>query len=74
MVLEIMGFTLDVIGKILIGVAVYFVHKRVMKEEKIDKIVLKAMKKERNIVLIGLILIVIGYLMQLPAKLSGGLL
>ncbi len=48
----------------------YFVHKRIMKEEKIDKVVLKEMKKEKNIVVLGIILIMIGYLMQLPAKLS----
>ena len=54
----------------MIGVAVYFVHKRIMKEEKIDKVVLKEMKKEKNIVVLGIILIMIGYLMQLPAKLS----
>jgi len=37
MVLEIIGFTLDVLGKILIGVAVYLVHckKRVKKIENI---------------------------------------
>ena len=69
-ILEIIGFTLDVIGKILIGVAVYFVHKRIMKEEKIDKMVLKEIKKEKKIVVLGIILIMIGYLMQLPVKLS----
>jgi len=74
MTLEIIGFTLDVIGKILIGVAVYFVHKRVMKEEKINKVVLREMKKEKRMVVIGIILIVIGYLMQLPAKLSWGVI
>lgn len=45
-VLEIIGFTLDLIGKVLMGVAVYFVHKRIMKEEKIDKMVLKKRKKD----------------------------
>ena len=70
MILEIIGFTLDVIGKILIGVAVYFVHKRIMKEEKIDKAVIREMKKEKKIVFLGVILIIIGYFMQLPVKLS----
>ena len=74
MTLEIIGFTLDVIGKIFIGIAVYFVHKRVMKEEKINKVVLKEMKKEKRIVIVGIILIVIGYLMQLPVKLSLGII
>jgi len=71
MVLEIIGFTLDVLGKILIGVAVYLVHvhKRIVREGKIDKLVIKRMKKEKKMVVVGIILIIIGYLMQLPAKL-----
>lgn len=74
MTLEIIGFTLDIIGKILIGVAVYLVHRKVIKEEKIDKVVFKEMKKEKGLVVIGIILMIIGYLMQLPAKLSRGVI
>ncbi len=69
--LSIIGFTSDVIGKVLLALSVYFVHSRVVREKKIDKAVLKEMRMERNMALIGLILIVIGYLMQLPAKIDG---
>lgn len=70
MALEIIGFTLDVIGKVLLGITVYFVHRRIVREGKIDKRVLKEMQKEKGFLLTGIILIIIGYLMQLPAKLS----
>lgn len=72
MVLEIIGFTLDVIGKILLGLTVYLVHARVMREGKIDKVVTKEMQKEKWLAIFGIILIILGFLMQLPAKLSGG--
>lgn len=58
----------------MIGVAVYLVHRKVIKEEKIDKVVFKEMKKEKGLVVIGIILMIIGYLMQLPAKLSRGVI
>lgn len=43
----IVGTTFDLLGKILIGIAVLLVHKQVMKEHKIDKDVLKQMKREQ---------------------------
>ena len=69
MILEAIGFTLDIIGKILIAISVFLVHNRVMKEKKIDKIAIKEMKRERNIVIIGIFLIILGYLMQIQFKL-----
>lgn len=57
----IIGATFDVIGKVLIGVAVLLVHGHIMKEHKIDKMVLRAMRREKILVFVGIILIVIGY-------------
>jgi len=74
MVLTIIGFTIDVIGKVLLGLSVYFVHSKVAREGKIDKKVLMEMRREKRLALMGIILIVIGYSMQLPAKISGGLI
>lgn len=67
-ILNIIGFTLDLIGKGLLALSVYFVHNRIVKEKKVDKIVLKEMRMERNLAFIGLILMIVGYLMQLPTK------
>jgi len=61
----IIGSTLDVIGKILIGVAVLFVHGHILKEHKIDKYVFKEMKREQFLVLLGIIFIILGYLIHI---------
>ena len=66
--IELVGFSLDTAGKLLIAASVFLVHKRVMKEQKINEIVLAEMKKERNLALLGIVLIAAGYFLQLPAK------
>ena len=71
MLLDVIGFVLDVAGKVLLGISVYFVHSRVITEKKIDRVVIKEIKKERNLVIIGIILIVVGFFMQLPSKFGG---
>lgn len=67
--LEFLGFTLDVVGKIMVAYTAIAVHYRVWKEHKIDKTVFIAMRNEQTIGIIGIVLIVVGYLLQLPAKL-----
>lgn len=67
--LELLGFTLDVIGKIMVAYTAIAVHRRVWQEHKIDKVVFAVMKNEQIIGIIGIVLIVIGYFLQLPAKL-----
>lgn len=74
MVLAIIGFTLDGMGKVLLGVTVYFVHTRIIKEGKVDKKVLREMQKERRFALVGVVLIILGYFMHLIDGLSGGLI
>jgi len=68
MLLDVIGFVLDVAGKVLLGISVYFVHSRVITEKKIDRVVIKEIKKERKLAIIGIILIVVGFFMQLPSK------
>lgn len=60
----VIGATFDVIGKILIGVTVLFVHGHVIKEHKIDKDVLKEMKREQVLGLLGIVFIIIGYVIH----------
>jgi len=62
------GFTLDIIGKILIGISVLMVHRRVMQEKKITSSIVRKMKQEQALVIIGLIFLILGYLLQLPGK------
>ena len=69
MSIELIGFTLDVIGKLMVAYTAIRVHYRFWKEHRVDESVFKAMRNERNIGIIGMALIVIGYLMQFPGKL-----
>ena len=62
---ENLGFTLDFIGKILLGLMAILVHRRVRKEHRIDKKVLKEMKLEQIIGLLSIIFITLGYVFHL---------
>lgn len=66
--LEFLGFVLDVIGKVMVAYTAIAVHHRVWKEHKIDEMVFRAMKKEQIIGIAGIILIVIGFMLQIPSK------
>jgi hypothetical protein len=60
-----LGLTLETLGEVLLGLGVYFVHKRVIKEHRIDNEVLKSMLHERTLSITAIILIVVGYFMQM---------
>lgn len=62
--LLLLGLTLGTLGKIILGVAVLRVHIIIMKEHKIDSAVLKLMKTERIVTIFGLLLIVLGYFLE----------
>ena len=59
------GMTLTVLGKLMAIVAGLLLHSRIMHERKIDERVLHEYHIERLIVILGLILIVVGYIMEL---------
>jgi len=60
-----LGLILDTFGKILIGLAVFRVHSHIFKEHKIDRDVLQVMRKEKTITILGILLIVVGAILQL---------
>jgi hypothetical protein len=68
--MELIGHTVDVIGKVMIAYTALAVHYRVRKEHKIDNIVFSSMKKEHWIGVLGIILIVLGYFLRLPSILQ----
>lgn len=70
--MNLLGHTLDVIGKIMIAYTAIAVHYRVRKERKIDKKVFSTMRKEHLIGIVGIIFIVVGYFLRLPEILSFG--
>lgn len=59
------GLTSDTIGKILLGVTVLSVHWHVLKEHKTDKDVLRTMRGEQVLGALAILLIVVGYVLQL---------
>lgn len=62
--LLLLGLTLGTLGKVVLGVAVLRVHVHILKEHKIDNIVLLSMKREQVVTIVGLFLIVLGYLLE----------
>lgn len=60
-----LGLTIDTLGKILLGITVLMVHWHVLKEHKIDADVLYSMKREQILGILAILLIVLGYILQL---------
>ena len=58
------GITLGTIGKLILGIAVLRVHIRIFQEHSIDGVVLKAIKREHYVTVIGLLFIVVGYVLE----------
>ena len=59
------GLTIGVLGKLILGIAVLRVHAGIIHEHKIDGVVIKQMKRERWVTVLGLTLIVAGYFMEM---------
>ena len=59
-----LGLILDTSGKILLGVTVLLVHWHVSREHKVDGIVLRSMKRERLLGILGILLIIAGSVLQ----------
>ena len=59
------GLTISVIGKVMIAVAVIMAHSEIAHEHKIDAKVLRSFQKERWLTILGILLIVIGYAMEI---------
>jgi hypothetical protein len=63
--LLIIANSLEFIGTIMIGIAVLLTHIHLGKEHQIDDVVLKDIRHEVWLSLIGMILIVAGFIMNL---------
>ncbi|MBI4152408.1 hypothetical protein HY495_01745 [Candidatus Woesearchaeota archaeon] len=68
--IEVLGFTINVIGEFFLGMSVYFVHRQVAKEKKIDLHFTREFRRERVFALLGIVFIILGYILQLPAQLE----
>jgi hypothetical protein len=58
------GITFGTVGKLVLGIAVLRVHVWILREHKIDGVVLRSIKREQFVTLAGLLLIIIGFVFE----------
>lgn len=63
--MEILGLTLTTIGEVLIGLTVLYVHHKILEEHKLDKKVFAGIRTEQWSGLLGIALIISGYIIRL---------
>jgi len=56
-----LGLTISVIGKVFLAIGVLWAHSEIAHEHRIDNKVLHSFRLERIITVVGLLLIVLGY-------------
>ncbi len=61
---QFLGSFLEMFGKITLAVAVLLFHKKLVKEQKVDKKVIKEMKNEQYLTIFAIILIISGFLIK----------
>lgn len=59
------GLTIGVIGKAMLGVGVLIAHSKLVHEGTINYLVLKSYRTEHFLTILGLILIIVGYGMEI---------
>jgi hypothetical protein len=59
------GLTLGMIGKVLIAAGVIIAHTEIAHERKIDSLVLKSFKLELALTAVGIVMIFVGYFMEI---------
>ncbi len=66
--LELVGDTIIITGEILIAYTVISVHGRVRKEHALDKAVYKEIKKEHILAVLGIVMLVAGFILRSVAR------
>lgn len=59
------GLTVSLFGKVMLAAGVLIAHNKISHERRIDKLVLKSFRLEMLLTLAGLLLIVVGYAMEI---------
>jgi len=59
--MEFLGETLDIAGKVMVAFTAVMVHHRFRKEHKVDERVFQIMRKEQVIGIVGILLMIAGY-------------
>jgi len=65
MTLLFWALTLGVVGKVLVAVGILRVHYVMAMEKSIDEIVIRSFLLERGLTYLGVILLIIGYTLEL---------
>ncbi len=63
--MHLLTSTFDALGTILIGIAALSVHRRVLRDEKISRRVVSAMRLEQGIGVVGICMIIASYLLKI---------
>ncbi len=66
--IDFIGFSLQVFGEILIAIAVLRMHGKLSEEHRIDKKVISTIHQEKRITYLAILLILVGYILQIPFK------
>ncbi len=59
------GLTVGVIGKVMLAVGVLLAHSAIAHEHRIDDKVLSSFRKEHTITIVGICLIIVGYVLEI---------
>ena len=65
--LALIGLASGTVGKIMVVLAVLHMHHSLIIEHKIDKLVILSYQQERILTIIGLLLIVVGFVLEVIA-------
>ena len=74
MSLFLIGISLKTLGEVVVGLAVILVHVRIMKEHKLDRRVYKSIRNEKFWGLVGVVLIISGFLLEVAYYIAGGVI
>jgi len=55
------GMAISLVGKLTVIGAALIMHGKVVQEKKIDDLVLREYKKEKNVVIVGAVLLILGF-------------
>ena len=59
------GLTVSLVGKLMLAAGVIVAHSKIAHEHRIDRAVIKSFKREQIITLVGVLLIIVGYSMEI---------
>lgn len=65
MLLQLIGRSLDMLGKLMVAFTAIMVHHRFLEEHKVDNKVFSTMKREQLIGVIGIGMMIIGFVLEM---------